>query len=256
VTIAYEPLHLDWPDCRNVRDLGGMPTRYGATIRYGALIRSDSLDNLFDDAVDAVRAAGVSRILDLRRAGESPRVHPFAGDPTYVSLPVQNPADPDHEWLTLAEIYLAMLDLRPQLFTNAVAAVADAPAGAVVVHCAGGKDRTGIVVAMALTIAGVDPEFIAADYALTEGRLASASKAFLDTVTDDRMREIMRSLQATPASNMLRVIEHLDEKYDGVEGYLRAGGMSTEQLAALRDRLVDSANLPPEHGTGADDVSA
>ncbi len=242
MTGTYKPVHLDWPDCRNVRDLGGMPTRDGSTIRYGALIRSDSLDNLFDDAVADVRAAGVSRIVDLRRAGESPRTHPFADDPIYVSVPVQNPADPDHEWLTLAEIYLAILDLRPQLFTEAVAAVADAPEGAVVVHCAGGKDRTGIVVAMALTVAGVDPAFIAADYALTEGRLEEASKAFLETVTDDRTREILRRLQATPGSNMLRVLEHLDEKYDGVEGYLRAGGMSAEQLAALRDRLVATAN--------------
>jgi protein-tyrosine phosphatase len=239
MTAAYEPLHLDWPDCRNVRDLGGMPTRDGAKIRRGALIRSDSLDNLFDEAVDAVRAAGVSRIVDLRRVGESPRPHPFADDPSYVSVPVQNPADPDHEWLTLAEIYLAMLDLRPQLFADAVAAVADAPDGAVVVHCAGGKDRTGIVVAMALTVAGVEPEVIAADYALTEERLREASAAFLDTVEDARTREILRGLQPTPAANMLRVLEHLDEKYDGVEGYLRAGGMTSEQLAALRARLVD-----------------
>lgn len=260
MSTAYEPLHLDWPDCRNVRDLGGMPTRDGARIRYGALIRSDSLDNLFDDAIEAVRAAGVSRIVDLRRAGESARVHPFADDPTYVNVPVQNPADPDHEWLTLAEIYLAMLDLRPQLFTKAVAMVAEAPEGAVVVHCAGGKDRTGIVVAMALTIAGVDPELIAADYALTQGRLEGASKAFLATVADDRRREIMRGLQATPGSNMVRVLEHLDEKYDGVEGYLRAGGMSTEQLAALRDRLVDAGNPLTGHGrdngTGNEEVSA
>jgi protein-tyrosine phosphatase len=238
MTTAYEPLHLDWPDCRNVRDLGGMPTRDGATILRGALIRSDSLDNLFDDAVEAVRAAGVSRILDLRRVGESPRPHPFADDPSYVSVPVQNPADPDHEWLTLAEIYTAMLDLRPQLFAEAVAAIADAPDGAVVVHCAGGKDRTGIVVAMALTIAGVEPAVIAADYALTEDRLREASAAFLDTVADERTREILRGLQPTPASNMLRVLDHLDDNYGGVEGYLRAGGMSTGQLTALRARLV------------------
>lgn len=251
MTTAYEPRHLDWPDCRNVRDLGGMPTRDGATIRQGALIRSDSLDNLFDDSIDAVRTAGVSRIVDLRRVGESPRLHPFADDPAYVSVPVQNPADPDHEWLTLAEIYLAMLDLRPQLFTKAVAAVADAPDGAVVVHCAGGKDRTGIVVAMALTIADVDPELIAADYALTEDRLREASAAFLETVADDRTREILRGLHATPASNMLRVLEHLDGRYGGVEGYLRAGGMTTEQLAALRDRLVGTRNAQP----GKEEVS-
>lgn len=61
-------------------------------------------------------------------------------------------------------------------------------------------------------------------------------------MADDRTREVLRRLQATPGSNMLRVLEHLDEKYDGVEGYLRAGGMTGEQLAALRDRLVATAN--------------
>jgi protein-tyrosine phosphatase len=254
MTGAYEPLHLDWPDCRNVRDLGGMPAGDGARIRYGALIRSDSLVNLFDDAVEDVRAAGVSRIVDLRRFGESPKVHPFVGDWIYLSVPVQDPADPDYEWLPLAESYLAMLDLRPQLFTNAVSAVADAPAGAVVVHCAGGKDRTGIVVALALTVAGVAPEFIAADYALTEGRLEEASNAVLKTVADERTRKILRGLQATPGSNMLRVLEYLDEKYDGVEGYLRAAGMSSEQLAALRDRLLDVTNPLAEHGRSAAEV--
>jgi hypothetical protein len=92
---------------------------------------------------------------------------------------------------------------------------------------------------------------IAADYALTEDRLREASAAFLETVADDRTREILRSLQATPASNMLRVLEHLDGRYGGVEGYLRAGGMTTEQLAALRDRLVGTRNAQP----GKEEVS-
>ena len=105
---------------------------------------------------------------------------------------------------------------------------------------------------MALTIADVAPELIAADYALTEARLREASAEFLETIADERTREILRGLQATPASNMLRVLEHLDEKYDGVEGYLRAGGMTAGQLAALRDRLVETRNSERHN----EDVSA
>jgi len=238
MTDAYEPAHLDWPGLSNVRDLAGMPTTDGGHIAPGALIRADSLDKLVDEARDLVRDAGVSRIVDLRRRGESRRAHPFADDTTYVSVPVQDPADSDNQHLKLVDIYLTMLDLRPELFAEAVAAIADAPDGAVVVHCAGGKDRTGMVVAMALSVAGVAPEVIAADYALTESRLAELDRAYLERVTDPDMREVIRGLQATPADNMLTVLDHLNTRYGGVEAYLRSGGMTADQLERLRARLV------------------
>ncbi len=237
---SYVPLHLDWPGCLNARDLGGMPTADGRRIRRGALIRTDSHHRLTPDGIAAVRDYGVRRIVDLRRQRElEVEPSPFFGDPLYLHLPVQNPADPDHEWMTLAEIYIAMLDLRPALFTTAVIAVADAPPGGVVVHCAGGKDRTGLIVAMALTVAGVPTELIAADYALTEHRLAAVSAAHLETLTDPREREIVRGLLPTPPTNISRVIDHLTERYGSVEQFLEAGGMTTGQRSALRARLVE-----------------
>jgi protein-tyrosine phosphatase len=234
-----DPLHLDWPNCLNARDVGGLPTTDGGRIRERALVRTDSHHRLTPEGIAAVHAYGVSRIIDLRREREcevSPS--PFAGDGVlYRSIPVQNPADPDHETLTLADIYITMLDLRPKLFTAAVAAIADAPPGGVVVHCAGGKDRTGVVVAMALQVAGVDDESIAADYALTEARLAEDSAAFLEGVADLALRENYRRLQPTPPSNMRQVLDHLDQRYGGVASYLEAGGMSSAQVATLRNRL-------------------
>jgi protein tyrosine/serine phosphatase len=232
-------LDLDWPDCLNARDVGGMPTTDGRAVSNAALIRADSLDRLTEAGVAAFRAADVSRVVDLRRPVEAAtRPHPFRDEAIYRNIPVQNPADPDHQWLTLAEIYLAMLDLRPTFFAAAVAAIADAPPGAVVVHCAGGKDRTGIVTAMALSVAGVDDETIAADYALSESRLAADNKAHLAAITDPAVREVMRRLQPTPASNMLTVLDRLNSKYDGAAGFLRTAGMSDAQLTALRKRLV------------------
>lgn len=63
-------MDLEWAGCRNVRDVGGLPTSDGRVIRAGVLIRSESLQYLTAEGVEAVRRAGVGRILDLRGDGE------------------------------------------------------------------------------------------------------------------------------------------------------------------------------------------
>ena len=239
--MPYEPLHLDWPGLSNARDLGGLPTA-GGRIREGALIRTESLTRLDEGGAAAVREAGVTRVLDLRRPGESPEPHPFADDDaTYVNLPVEDPADPKQLIGTMLDLYLEMLDQRPDLFAAALAAIADAPPGAVVVHCAAGKDRTGLVVGLALSVAGVAPEDIAADYAITAERFADHFRQYLESLPDDEARDVARSYQATPPENLRTVLEHLDDEYGGVEPYLRSGGMTDAQLDALRERLVEPA---------------
>jgi protein-tyrosine phosphatase len=240
----YAPLHLDWPGMHNARDLGGLPLREGH-VRQGALIRSESLTRLGEGGLEALEEAGVSRVVDLRRQGESPEPHPYADDDAiYVNLPVEDPADIKESTGPMVDLYLDMVDARPELFASAVGAIADAPPGAVVVHCAGGKDRTGLVTAMALTVAGAEPEVVAADYALTEERLAPLMERHLHTIEDIDVRERFREYQATPATNMLTVLEHLQQRHGSVEDYLRVGGLTDEQVRRLRDRLVSSA--PPD----------
>ncbi len=233
--MAYEPLHLDWPGLANARDLGGLPVDDG-TIRPGALIRTESLTRL--DEPDVLHEAGVTLIVDLRRPNESPVPHPFADDDIYVNLPVEDPADVKDIDSTMGALYLEMLDARPDLFAQALGSMADAAPGAVLVHCAAGKDRTGLVVALALSVAGADAETIAADYAVTGERLAPFTEKYLATIEDEQQREFWRGHQGTPAEFMLGVLDHLDDRYGGAESYLRGGGMSDEQLSALRERLV------------------
>ncbi|MEO6510731.1 MAG: tyrosine-protein phosphatase [Nocardioides sp.] len=231
----YRPLHLDWPGLANARDLGGLPVDDGR-IKSGALIRTESLTRLTDPEV--LREAGVSLIVDLRRAGESPEPHPFADDEIYVNLPVEDPADAKEITSTMGMLYLEMLDARPALFAAALGAMADAGPGAVLVHCAAGKDRTGLVVALALRVAGADREVVAADYAVTGERLAPYAEAYLASIEDEEQREFWRGHQATPVEFMLDVLDHVDGEYGGAEAYLSKGGMTDEQLSALRERLV------------------
>jgi protein-tyrosine phosphatase len=119
----------------------------------------------------------------------------------------------------------------------AFAAVARAPEGIVVVHCMGGKDRTGLLVALLLHAAGVDDAQIAADYALSEERLRPRHEAWLAEAGTEAERERVRQIAATPAESMLGVLRELERRYGSVEAYLRAGGVGDEELEAVRKRL-------------------
>jgi len=230
---------LDWQGCRNVRDVGGLPTADGGSVREGVLIRADSLQFLSADGVEAVRRAGVGRILDLRADGEVAEwPTPFTGDPLAVRQALQDPADPDHGQATIVAACTWMLDRHPELFADALQAIADAPDGAVVVHCLGGKDRTGMVVALALSIAGVPENEIVADYFLTQERLAGWLAEQLADEPDTSLHPEMIEFRDTRAESMTAILRHLDDTYGGPEAYLRHGGLTTEDLDRLRKRLT------------------
>ncbi|WP_427884973.1 tyrosine-protein phosphatase [Kribbella sp. GL6] len=232
-------MDLDWPGCRNVRDVGGLPTADGRLLKVGVLIRSDSLQYLTADGVDAVRRSGVRRILDLRGDGEVAAFPtPFTGTPLAVRQSLQDPADPEHGQATIVEACTWMLDQRPELFAAAVRAIADEPDGAVVVHCHGGKDRTGMVVALALSVAGVPEDEIVADYYLTRSRLAGWLEEQLAAEPDASKHPEMIEFRDTRAESIVAILRHLETRYGGPEAYLRLGGLTENDLSKLKSRLV------------------
>lgn len=219
--------------------MGGLPTADGGRIREGALIRADSLHFLSADGVDAVRTTGVGRILDLRGDDEvTGWPTPFTGHPLGARMPLQDPKDPEHGQATIVAACTWMLDRRPELFAQAVRAIADAPDGAVVVHCHGGKDRTGMVIALALSVAGVGEEEIIADYFRTQERLAEWLAEQLADEPDLSRHPEMLEFRDTRAESMVAILRHLDDTYGGPEAYLRHGGLSTADLDRLRTRLT------------------
>jgi protein-tyrosine phosphatase len=242
---------LLWEGCLNVRDLGGLPTEDGRRTRLGGVVRSDNVRRLTDAGWHALAEHGVTRIVDLRwpeeLAEDQPRdvdidvVHVSvlgdAWDPEYVAEldahleSVEDVAD-HYAWS-----YVDFLERYRDRFGRALAAVADSD-GTVVVHCMGGKDRTGLVSALLLRLAAVTREAIAADYAASAGNLAPATARWVAEAPDERERRKRQKLAPTPGGAILRVLDEIEDRYGDVASYLSAAGLNDAQLDRLRARLV------------------
>jgi protein-tyrosine phosphatase len=128
--------------------------------------------------------------------------------------------------------YRETLERWPERFAEAVAAVAHARAGAVLVHCQVGRDRTGLVAALLLSLADVPAEEIASDYALSADRLRPLYEEWLRVEEDPRVRARLERENVSEAAAMLGLLEDLD-----AEAYLRTAGVTERDLAAARGRL-------------------
>jgi protein-tyrosine phosphatase len=240
---------LVWDGCLNVRDLGGLPTENGGSTRFGSVIRADSVGLLTPDGWQALLDTGVTRIVDLRAQVEIDEDPPRGTDVEVMHVPVLDHFDEEtwEEIRVLSEaapshaaatelVYLRFLDHCRPSFVRAVEAVATAP-GLVVFHCYAGKDRTGLVAAILLRLAGVPVEVIAEDYALSAARLEPRHRRWLTDAQDDAERARIERISATPGDAMRAVLDSLDRRYGGVDRYLLDGGLAPDVLEAARSRL-------------------
>ncbi len=242
---------LEWEGCLNVRDLGGLPTDDGRVTQLGRVVRADNIRELTDAGWRSLAEHGVTRIVDLRfpeeLAEDQPRdveievVHVsvlgVAFDEGYVEVLDQHLDSVDDVADHYAWSYVEFLERYRDQFGRAFAAVADAD-GTVVVHCMGGKDRTGLVSALLLRLAGVSHAAIGADYAVSAKNLEPRNAEWLASRPGEQWQARVRKLSQTPAAGMVRVLEEIEARYGDVASYLRAAGLDVEQVARLEERLV------------------
>ena len=245
---------LVWDGCLNVRDLGGHPTSDGGETKFGAIVRSDSVSLLTDAGWEALVAHGIKTVVDLRGGHERDEDPPREVPVEVVHVPFMEASD--EEWNEIApeieaasaaapdvetstrDVYVIFLERFKQNVAAGVRAVARAPEGGVVVHCVGGKDRTGLLTALLLHVVGVADEEIAADYALSEERLRPRHEAWFEAAESDEELARLQRIAQTPAGSMVGVFRELERLYGSVEDYLRSAGVEDEDLERVRSRLA------------------
>ena len=247
--------NLAWDVCYNAREVGGYATEDGGRIRWHTLIRADNLYYLTPEGQAALRSYGVRTIIDLRLADELERYpSPFDTQqtpddpPRYRNLPLH---DPDTSAVvdaadSMQSGYIAILERNKTLVAAVIEAVSDAlEEGAVLVHCHGGKDRTGIIVALLLSLANVPRETIVEDYALSETRLEPLHAAWVEAQTRARGQPVERPRWMYSRPETMRgLLEYLDRQYGGVEGYLEAAGVRQASIEQIRKYLVTPGDGP------------
>ena len=261
----------------NTRDLGGLPTSDGGRTVPGRILRSDNLQGLTEaDVRRLVDEVGLRQVVDLRTTaeilleGRGPlRAVPGVEHRHFTLLPEKGhhtdvfaveddeplddlpedrvepllprqAAETDEGEPPAVRAYLGYLQHRGEAVVEALRALADAGPGASLVHCAAGKDRTGVVVALALAVAGVPHEEIVADYALTADVIEAlvARLAASPTYAEDMGSRDIAS--HTPrAATMARVLELVDQRHGGALAWLEAHGFGPADQRRLRARLRD-----------------
>jgi protein tyrosine/serine phosphatase len=237
----------------NFRDVGGIPAGPGRRVRTGLLYRSDTLQFLTeDDVVLLVETLGLRTEVDLRRPEElttegrgrlttSPVVHRHL--PFMVGAKVDGSAVPvlgEHD--PVVEHYLGYLDHSPTTVAGAVRALAEPEALPAVVHCAAGKDRTGVTVALVLSVAGASDDDIAAEYAAEPENILRVVERLRGLPSyGPAIDKQPPEAHLTPPEYMLRFLAELGRRYGGARGWLLRHGLTDDELDGLRDRLTEPA---------------
>jgi protein-tyrosine phosphatase len=249
----------------NARDLGGLPTEAGDRIAPHRLLRADNLQDLSErDVKLLVEEFGLSTVIDLRSVeeieAEGPGPLRAHGGVEHVHRSVALVEGAEGEEVArevllarrerfasanphdvVAGHYFGYLEDRPESVIAALRDIATAP-GAALVHCAAGKDRTGVVVALALRLAGVSRADVVDDYVATAGVIEQIMNRLrprpiytqgIDSITLD---------QHTPrAAAMEAFLDLIETRFGGLETWLADNGFTADDVRALRAKLLDAS---------------
>ncbi|MPZ27270.1 MAG: protein-tyrosine-phosphatase [Micromonosporaceae bacterium] len=228
----------------NFRDVGGYPGQDGRPVRWRRLFRSDTLSGLGEVDRAEFLELGVRTVVDLRRSSE---VEQQGRVPQWDGLVHRGIAPEHREWFHtpyrdgadpiryLADRYRDMAEEGAAGLATAVGVIADEQAAPVVVHCVAGKDRTGVICALTLSLLGVADADIDADYARsTAGNQRYVAWARANGQPDLEMLPWFRS----PAGTIQLFLAELRQRHGSVERYLTGAGLDPEQITTLRAHLL------------------
>ncbi|WP_062644378.1 tyrosine-protein phosphatase [Streptomyces maremycinicus] len=250
---------------RNFRDVGGLPTADGRRVRHGVLFRSGHLAHATDEDAAFLSALGLHTVFDFRNAADQKLEGPDVELPGVrnVNLPLSDPADGSEFWKMVRDgdidqlrgilgdgkaagrmiaSYRSIIRERTAEHAQVLHSLAEDSVPALM-HCAAGKDRAGLSIAVTLLALGVEREAILADYLESNAkhrryrvrRSAGSAEAYSPEVM-----ELLSPLFDARAEYLAAAFETIEETWGGVDAYLEQGlGLSPVTRERLRDRLLD-----------------
>jgi protein-tyrosine phosphatase len=244
---------LDWPDCVNVRDLGGLPVSGGGGTRFGVVVRSDHPSYLTPAGWDALWDYGIRTVISLETDTDSAETAEHVNMPLSIDGAMDGSMDGRRRRLTHLRLRIedgndeefmatwAATGLwgTPLYFADALARwprrcaalvhhIAASAPGGVLLHCGRGCDRTGLASYLLLTLAGVSSEDIAADYALSAERLATREPEY---------QQHLKDMLSDQCSTVEEVFTELATSVD-LEQRLLGAGLAASDLATVRERML------------------
>jgi protein-tyrosine phosphatase len=211
------------------------------------VVRADNLNKLAPAGVATMVAYGVRTVIDLRDPRELEKFpNPLTAAPPQGVVFVNVPLISDAEWeaikdpARMAEGYVLTARLSHTNIANAIAALSEATPGGVVIHCHAGKERTGIVAALLLSLAGVSDETVADDWTASDAFLEPLYEEWLANETDPAIRAKRSEGFVTHAEHIVDVLTYVRRTHGSVEEYLLAGGLTADQLDRAKRRLSSS----------------
>lgn len=245
--------HVALESLFNVRDLGGYQARAGQTVRWHKIYRADNLARATRRDLSTLAELGIKTVIDLRTDRESiqepsPTVFPHAYLSHHhlpmlrstwddVGYPVRENDDPAD---FLAARYLEMMVEGAPAIADALRLIALPNRHPILFHCSMGKDRTGVLAAVLLSLLGVGHETIAADYALSS--LGVAAFAEWLSANDPRRGAAFDATPpaylAAPPEAMMRVLTQVRERCRSMVGYVRSIGIDFETIESLHTNLL------------------
>ncbi len=226
----------------NVRDLGGYPTKEGKTTKYKSFLRADSLANLNADDRKYLYDYGVRLVIDLRAEAETKR-NPDAIDHQameYINFPlldnIQSSFLQGNMPGNMSEMYVQLVENSKPTLAAVLRKLAEC-GGCALYHCTAGKDRTGVMTMLLLTLAGVDIDTVVADYSITE--------EYMQPVFTQQKKMIQAAgievpdfvFQSKPAF-MRKLIKYIEQQYHTTENYLLQAGLNEPVIEKLRHKLI------------------
>lgn len=238
----------------NFRDLGGYATEDGKTVRWRKVFRSDALQDLTPEDASLLVGLGLGDVFDLRTTDE---IEMFGTNPLgehgvrHHHVPFNGHLGPAHQraasvpdfddHVGFADMYLTMLAGAGPSVARVFTHLAEGPEQAIVFHCAGGRDRTGMTAALLLGALGVSRETIEADYELTGQYLMMPAERLerMRALYGDRPWNLKPGPLATPPEVIRLTLQRLDAEYGSPEAYLAQSGVTADHIAALRRNLLE-----------------